>query len=183
MTVLILGQAGSGKSALAEDIAVESGGSRRYYIATMKVYDKEGIARVEKHRRQREGKGFITIERQYDLAGVTDMMKDPGHAVVLLECVSNLVGNELFENPDMTDEKRKLLIPAKGDARTVFAERIFADIKLLSERVACLIVVSNTYEADGASYDDETRLYVRMLELVNERLIRFSDRVIDLRHM
>ena len=72
--------------------------------------DEDGERRVIKHRAQREGKGFITIEHPYALREVPDkIIKITGSdtpagdkrikATVLLECLANLVGNELYDNP------------------------------------------------------------------------------------
>ena len=54
MMTLVIGGSGSGKSAYAEKISVELvGQSNKYYLATMKVYDKEIQQKVERHRRLR----------------------------------------------------------------------------------------------------------------------------------
>ena len=75
MFYLITGGSGSGKSEYAENLARKLGKSTApdteaaplYYIATMRVWDEEGRARVRKHRLQREGKGFLTLERFTDM--------------------------------------------------------------------------------------------------------------------
>ena len=59
MLVLIIGGSGSGKSAYAEDYITKlSKDCRKYYIATMQVYDEEGQKKVFKHQKMRDGKGF-----------------------------------------------------------------------------------------------------------------------------
>ena len=174
MTVLVIGTADSGKSALAEDLAMQTGDSRRYYLATMKVCDDDGRKRVERHRKMREGKGFVTIERQCDLSAVTDGIDDPGEVTVLLECISNLVGNVLHDHDRIT----QLLSDASG--KSAFADEVAGDTAALAGRVRNLIVVTNEYaEEDG--YDEETRLYVELLNMVNERLFGLADRTYDLR--
>lgn len=63
MIYLVTGGSGSGKSAYAESLLSGFENIRsRYYIATMQVYGEEG-KRVERHRRLRAGKGFITSEQ------------------------------------------------------------------------------------------------------------------------
>ena len=50
--VLIMGESGSGKSAYAEDYITKlSKDYRKYYIATMQVYDEEGQEKVFKHQK------------------------------------------------------------------------------------------------------------------------------------
>ena len=60
--ILITGGSGSGKSAYGEKRILEAGDMTRYYIATMEVFGEEGRKKVERHKRLRQGKGFITIE-------------------------------------------------------------------------------------------------------------------------
>lgn len=176
MISFILGKQNSGKSALAEKLALQSGDSLRYYIATMKIRDEEGRKRVIKHREMREGKGFITIEREYDIPGVLRDIEDPGRSTLLLECVSNLVGNEIYDNPARCKRRKNGELSEES-----FAGEIAGDIKNLSEKVHNIIIVSNKYESDAEGYDDETRAYVRMLDRVNEKISRYSERIYDLR--
>ena len=61
MITLVTGGSGSGKSAYAESLLYSCEGIR-YYIATMQIYDAEGEKKVERHRKLRAGKGFLTIE-------------------------------------------------------------------------------------------------------------------------
>lgn len=61
MITLVTGGSGSGKSAYAESLLSSCEGIR-YYIATMQIYDAEGEKKVERHRKLRAGKGFLTIE-------------------------------------------------------------------------------------------------------------------------
>ena len=176
MITFVLGKQNSGKSELAEKLAMQSGDDRRYYIATMKILDEEGRDRVRKHREKREGKGFITIEREYDILGVLNDLEEPDEATLLLECVSNLVGNEIYDNAARAERRKDGELSTEG-----FADEIADEIKKLSENVHNMIIVSNEYESDAEGYDDETRNYVHMLDMVNERISRYTDWIYDLR--
>ena len=95
MLVLIVGTPNSGKSARAEEITLQlARGGPRVYLATMEPYGEEGRARVEKHRKAREGKGFVTVERACELDALDIAGVGSANAAWLLECVSNLIGNE-----------------------------------------------------------------------------------------
>ena len=172
MVSLVIGTGNSGKSLLAEKLACENLDKCKVYLATMKIYDEAGKKRVERHRKQRRGKGFITIEKLYDISGVVPEIKEPMETTILLECVSNLVGNEIYENPDNSS--------IRSDVRK-FADKIFADICTLSESVHNTVIVTNDYEKDGDGYDDATRYYVRLLDLVNEKICQYADKIYDLR--
>ena len=100
MIYLVTGGSGSGKSAYAELLLSGFENIRsRYYIATMQVYGEEGKKRVERHRRLRAGKGFITSEQTVQIEQALKKFKDSDKmsCVALVECVSNLTANEMFD--------------------------------------------------------------------------------------
>ncbi|MCR4691578.1 MAG: bifunctional adenosylcobinamide kinase/adenosylcobinamide-phosphate guanylyltransferase [Lachnospiraceae bacterium] len=173
--ILVLGRENSGKSVLAEKLAMETGDPVKIYLATMKICDDEGKKRVIKHRAQREGKGFITIEKCFAIDSLIGETKNPEQTTVLLECVANLVGNELF------DHSGGIKPAAPGDlACEDFAEEIISEIQRLNDHFHHLILVSNTYEKKP-DYDMQTRLYLSLLDQVNEKLLMLADQTIDLR--
>ena len=89
MIALVTGGASSGKSAFAERLALSLPGPHAY-VATMRRGGVEAEARVARHVRAREGKGFLTIE----LAEHPDVPL-PGVGTLLLEDLSNLLLNGL----------------------------------------------------------------------------------------
>ncbi len=194
MIILVVGTNGSGKSALAEKLATKTGDAHRVYLATMKVCDDAGKERVKRHRQLRMGKGFDTIEVMYNIRSALSLIDDPANTTVLLECVSNLVGNEIHDNPaergaeyflpgadTCTGKREGALEDEELLARKEnFADRVAADIKKISEGVPNLIVVTNEYECMD-DYDAETKVYVQLLHMVNERISLFSDKIIDVR--
>ncbi len=104
MMTLIMGGSGSGKSAYAEEyISQISGNCRKYYIATMQVFDREAQEKVRKHQRMRTGRGFYTIEQQVSVDGALLKMEAAyqKERVALLECISNLTANEMFSGEDV----------------------------------------------------------------------------------
>lgn len=174
MISIVIGKTNTGKSELAEKLALETGDDKVYYLATMNVMDEAGRERVTKHRKQREGKGFITIEKQKDIAGILDEGGDGLKSTVLLECVANLVSNYIFDDGfDIT----------KCDADKTcedIASKVAAEIKELSGKVHNLIIVTNEYDKDGEGYDDATRFYVRTLSRTNELIKLFCNDIHDL---
>lgn len=167
MIVLVKGTPDSGKSALAERLALElAGESKKYYIATMIPFGEEGQKRVEKHRKMRAGKGFETIEQPRNLKAIdASLFKE--EVTVLLECVSNLVGNELFYegNQELSD--------------LTLTEKIMESIKDLSRKAENLIIVTNEFEKDMEGYDDITKRYVNLTDIANAELKEFADKVYE----
>ena len=88
MIALVIGGASSGKSAFAEKLALSFPGPH-VYAATMRHGDAETERRIARHRRMREGAGFITAE-------IADGQPCPREGrTVLLEDLGNLVANDL----------------------------------------------------------------------------------------
>ncbi|MBQ8598544.1 MAG: bifunctional adenosylcobinamide kinase/adenosylcobinamide-phosphate guanylyltransferase [Oscillospiraceae bacterium] len=148
--ILISGSNGSGKSLFAERLVSQTSG-KRYYIATMHAQTENNHARIEKHRRQREGLGFETLELPYEL-GSAPVGKD---SVVLLEDVSNLLANAMFE---------------KGGS----VASVLEDICRLKDRCKLLIAVTISGLRDEG-YDAETVSYINGLNQLNQRLFDLAD--------
>ena len=169
MTIFVLGVRDSGKSALAEKLAQSIGGGRKYYLATMKVSDEESRERVIRHRRQREGCGFITIEKEYGISETLNLMDDPEDSTVLLECVANLVGNMMHGIPNT------MWLIGLGDVGLrEFVTSVTERVTSLAGKVRDMIVVTSEYEPDPAD-DEETALYKKLLDMVNTELVKKAD--------
>ena len=160
MIHLITGGSGSGKSAYAEEQILRLNGNTRIYIATMYPYDEESHQRIARHRRMRAEKSFTTIECYRDLKSVSV----PGQADVLLECMSNLTANEMFQ-PDGAGKNAE--------------EQILEGVRHLSGICRNLILVSNEIFSDGVDYGEETRAYQKVLGKINCRLAECADRVTE----
>lgn len=163
MITLIVGTPDSGKSLLAESIATkQADNGKKYYIATMIPFGEEGVKRVEKHRKMREGKGFVTLEWPDNIKERAKEI-DLSDATVLLECMSNLVGNEMYSdcNKDLSDVD--------------LIEIITYAISELEKMVKDFIIVTNTFALDDEQYDTDTKRYVSIIAQVNEKLIEMAD--------
>ncbi len=184
MIVLVLGEPDSGKSRYAEALVMamcEGGGAdgskaacKLYYIATMSVVDEESEVRVRKHRQMREGKGFVTLEIPYRVDRALEHITSPAQSVVLLECVSNLVGNEMYDDPDRAYDRAGC---PRDEWLKDTADAVVSDIRMLAERCKDLVIVANRFKPDAKGYDDMTRLYVELNNTVNDRLAELAGRV------
>ncbi|MCC8141558.1 MAG: bifunctional adenosylcobinamide kinase/adenosylcobinamide-phosphate guanylyltransferase [Lachnospiraceae bacterium] len=165
--ILVTGGSNSGKSAYAEALLQELEGAQiRYYIATMQVWDEESRIRVEKHRKIREGKDFLTIEQPADLEQALGAMQQSGRISALLECMSNLTANEMFRETGIE--------PADA-----VAEKILRQTAALDAALDPFIVVTNNVFEDGAVYEPETMEYLRALGEINRQLAMRAKRVIE----
>lgn len=165
--ILVIGGSGSGKSAYAEKVALECRKEKRhFYLATMHVFGEEGQKKVERHRKLRAGKGFVTIEQPTDIMQCLPALREAGGGVVLLECMSNLAANEMFD----TEE------PAGSEQ---VAEKIVTQIGVLAQETEELVIVTNNVFEDGIAYDASTMEYLRALGSINVRLAERSDIVVE----
>ena len=166
MMTLIIGGSGSGKSAYAEDYTISlSEDRKKYYIATMQIYDEEGKRKVERHRMLRGGKGFSTIEQPIDIGKAAEKMED-GERTALLECISNLTANEMFLGE----------IPGTEE---VITEKIVGGIAVLNRELTHLVIVSNNVFEDGNVYDKTTMAYIRAMGRINQKLAEMADEVVE----
>lgn len=160
MMALVTGGAASGKSAYAERLAISLPGPHAY-VATMRHGDAETEARISRHRRMREGKGFLTFELadagQPELSASL-FLADPrprdrsrfrGCRTALLEDLGNLVANRL-----------------EGKLEDVLA----------CENV---VVVANEVGCDGIQYDPFTMEYVEKLGALACELGARADVVVE----
>ncbi len=171
MITVVSGPPASGKSALAEHLALSEPYSDRYYIATMKVMDDEGAKRVRRHRQARFGKGFITLEIETGIETADRLISSPPNSVILLECVANLVGNMMHDLPDMYT-----LCRTGDDGENDFVRRAADKVFELGEKAGSLIVVTSEY-ADDIKDDEDTRLYKKLLKMVNITIEMSADRI------
>ena len=155
--ILISGSSGSGKSAYAEDLAATID-LPRYYIATMVPQNEENEKRIEKHRRQRKGLGFHTIEEPCFVSRA-QVQSD---SLVLLEDASNLLANMVF-------------------AEHGTAEDALSEILLLRETCRHLLVVTISGLPEGA-YEGEPAEYIRSMHWLNRQLLLAADEAVELRY-
>lgn len=162
---LIIGGSGSGKSAYAENYIASLSQEKKYYIATMQAFDSESQRKIEHHRMLRSGKGFFTIEQALNIQDASGMM-DTGEKTALLECISNLVANEMFAAE-----------PSKE--ASVVTDDVIKGITILKKELSHLVVVSNNVFEDGQTYDETTMEYIRAMGQINQRLADLADEVIE----
>ncbi len=173
MKIWLTGGAGSGKSALAQKIAVHlSGSGRRYYLATMIPRDAEDEERIRRHREERRDLDFETIlcaERLPDEEGEGQYFGPDAwgrDAVFLLDSATALLANRMFG--------------AKATAwHPDAAQAVLDELLAFSERAAHLIVVSDGIYADGCRYGDMTEQYREGLALIERGCAARFDVVIE----
>lgn len=177
MMELVTGGSGSGKSAYAESVIC---GKHRllcettenaplYYIADMVPYGRETEKKIEAHRKMRAGKGFATLEWYVDLPGKISAPDSPElkGSCVLLECVSNLTANEMYEPAGAQN--------TGGDT----PESVIKGVRMLKERCAHLVVVTNDVFRESVTDSEEMTAYKGNLGMINRALAEMADQVTE----
>lgn len=174
MMELVIGGSGSGKSAYAETAICrehcrsleEDKDAFLYYIADMIPYGAETEKKIAHHREMRAGKGFQTLEWYYGLAEHISAPDAPPleGTSVLLECISNLTANEMYE---------------PKAAKIAAAEAVIRGVQMLHERCRNLVVVTNDVFRESGSDSEEMVLYKKNLARINRALAEEADRVTE----
>ena len=177
MMELVTGGSGSGKSAYAESVIC---GKHRllcettenaplYYIADMVPYGRETEKKIEAHRKMRAGKGFATLEWYVDLPGKISAPDSPElkGSCVLLECVSNLTANEMYEPAGAQN--------TGGDT----PESVIKGVRMLKDQCAHLVVVTNDVFRESVPDSEEMTAYKGNLGMINRALAEMADQVTE----
>lgn len=160
MLVLVTGGSGSGKSFYAEERILSFGEKKRIYIATMFPFDQECEKRIARHRDMRAGKGFETMECYTGLKNLSL----PKNCAVLLECMSNLTANEMFQE--------------NGAHENTVEEIKLGILKLLNE-AEDVVIVTNEIFSEAERYEESTREYQKYLGMINQAAAELADEVVE----
>lgn len=158
--VLVTGGASSGKSELAEKICLTLG-EGRLYIATMRPYGEEAYIRIARHRAARAGRGFDTLECYENLHSLEIPRR---YDTILLECMGNLVANQLF------------------DAKTSAAEtvdRVLAGVEMLKRQSDRVVIVTNDIFSGVEQYCGDMEIYLKCLAEVSNCLAHTATVVVE----
>lgn len=175
MLALVIGGSGSGKSEYAESLAVKFTTGRKLYLATMYPWDEESRQRIQRHRRMRAHKNFATLECFFHLEQRIEgyqREQDEIPETVLLDCMSNLVANEMY-----CKEGYEALYE-DGMAPSLEAH-ILRGIDTLIANYKHVVIVSNDVFTDGVVYDDQMQRYLKYLADINAGIAARADIVVE----
>ena len=156
MIALVIGGSGSGKSQFAEDMC--KGKSPLSYIATMKPCGSEAEERIKRHRKMRKDKGFTTLECCSNLHTLNL------RGTVLLECMSNLLANEIFDEG---------LSPNKA------TDKIMSGVNKLFSNCENTVIVTNDIFSYSESYSPQLEEYISALGRINREIAQKADIVVE----
>ena len=164
MSTFISGGCKNGKSFYAQRIA-KANGLPLYYIATMIPHDSEDDARIVRHRKEREGWGFETLECGADILSCLERADPAGS--FLLDSVTALLSNEMF---------------TAGGMDPAAPGKIAGELTELVRRAPKTVLVSDYIYSDANLYDEWTETYRRGLARIDRALAAVCDDVLEVVH-
>ncbi len=163
--VLITGGCRSGKSRHGLRL-VESAGSKRIFIATAPILDAEMEQRIARHREERRGRGWDTIEAPLDLTGA--FAEAAGYDVILCDCLTLWVNN--------------LMYTAAQRGETLHEERIVEHCRELITAArrsgAFVVFVTNEVGMGIVPGDADSRRFRDLIGRCNQEMAAAVDEVI-----
>lgn len=162
-TIYITGGAKNGKSSLGQDAACRIArreGLNLYYVATMIPTDDEDLSRIARHREDRAGLGFTTLEQGRDLAPVAEKS-----GFYLVDSVTALLANLMFPPQGFDPEA---------------PQKAVADLLAFLDKAGGAVLISDYIGGDGGDYDDWSRQYMAGLAYLDRTLAARCDAVAEL---
>lgn len=163
MRIFISGGCKNGKSYFAQRLARGQSDGKMYYVATMLPHDSEDIERIQRHRQDRYGWGFITVEQPVDILQCVNMCDL--NASFLLDSTTALLANEMFPGDDGVNM----------DAPRKVAD----DLVNLCKKINKIVIVSDYIYSDAMLYDELTEAYRKGLAFIDRTLAGISDVVLE----
>jgi adenosylcobinamide kinase/adenosylcobinamide-phosphate guanylyltransferase len=115
---MMLGGAASGKSTFAEHTIMRTCAKKqKLYIATAQAFDDEMRAKIADHQIARQADGWTTCEEPLDVTSVLGRVT--ADQVVLLDCATLWLTNQLMKEADLSAASRELVAALKNCAGSV----------------------------------------------------------------
>ncbi|MBN2712699.1 MAG: bifunctional adenosylcobinamide kinase/adenosylcobinamide-phosphate guanylyltransferase [Planctomycetes bacterium] len=163
--ILVTGGCRSGKSLYAQKVAEEFA-SDRCYIATCPVIDDEIGERVERHKADRAGRNWRTIEEQIDLSNAFGACQP--HESVLVDCLTLWVNNIMYRAEQNSDHINEDGVRNMTERMLEAADVFPGQILFVTNEVGMGIVPS----------DENTRLYRDLVGRCNQTVAKKADEVV-----
>lgn len=171
--ILCTGGARSGKSTLAEKLALETGGEDVLYVATAAVCDEEMEERVRKHR-ERRPKGWETQERFCRFAAMREHPDYKLCRTILLDCLGFMLNNLMFKmilDWDSISER-----DVRGVEECMLAE-LYTLTSMARQDGKNLILVTNEVGMGLVPADRSSRYYRDILGRANQAAASEANKV------
>ncbi|WP_071396456.1 bifunctional adenosylcobinamide kinase/adenosylcobinamide-phosphate guanylyltransferase [Bacillus tuaregi] len=164
--IFITGGVRSGKSSFAEKLAADiwkkGPSGKLHYIAAMQPSDTEMQKRIKRHQegRNQSGLEWKTWEKPVSIGELAEVFER--NDVVLLDCLTTWLNNELFFEEDRWQKEEYL-----ADLFGVMWEGIVQ----IAEKVRTLVIVSNEVLNEPVADNELVLQYSRMLGKLHQEIV------------
>ena len=162
--ILITGGSRSGKSAFAQQLAEQIKGGR-LFVATCPYTDSEMAERIRRHRQDRQGRGWQSVEEPVQL--IQCLTENSAAGTVLIDCLTLWVNNLMFaaqqQQQAITEDQVEELAEQLGQAARMHKGTVI----MVTNEVGLGIVPDNPM----------ARLYRDLVGRCNQVIARAADRV------
>ncbi len=172
--ILVTGGARSGKSRFAENLVKSlDGNGSVLYIATAQAFDEEMKLRIEKHRQSRPAH-WTTMEAYRGLGKII-ANNGPFYQVVLLDCITIMVTNLLFDLPEIKQEDFDRISIERAEAT------VLGEVEQMAEGFAhfpgTVVMVTNELGSGIVPEYPLSRIFRDIAGRINQYLAQKSDEV------
>jgi adenosylcobinamide kinase/adenosylcobinamide-phosphate guanylyltransferase len=163
LRIFISGGCKNGKSTLAKQLAIsQNTGAGLYYVATMIPTGEDDVRRIARHRADREGDGFTTIEHPRNISRLLSVY--PADGSFLVDSLTALMQNEMFRADFHDRDAYRRVIPQLTRVLDAFEN---------------IVIVSDFIYADAQRYDALTERYRESLAHIDRAVAAQCDTVIE----
>jgi adenosylcobinamide kinase/adenosylcobinamide-phosphate guanylyltransferase len=134
-----------------------------YYIATMKPVDLEDDERIDRHRRERDGWGFVTVEQPSCIEGI--LLECDLSGSFLLDSLTALLAGEMFPPGGCVDERAAL--------------RVENGLSQVIDGIENIVIVSDYIYSDAFTFDPLTEMYRKSLAALDRVAASRCDVVLE----
>ena len=166
MKIFVSGGCKNGKSYFAQRLSKMPQTEQLYYVATMASVDDEDDERIARHKLEREGWGYITIEQPTCIENIL-LQCDPDGSY-LLDSVTALLANEMFSSG-----------ASDSGPDAMAAKRIIGGLEQILSTVEHIVIVSDYIYSDAMIYDELTELYRKSLAQIDRAAAKACDVVLE----
>lgn len=172
--IMITGGVGSGKSSFAlrkaeeivEELSLRKKNTKgqnsrkprikvkKIFIATAEPIDEEMREKIERHKKEREGMGWLTKEEP-----ISPQKYIYPNSIIILECITTWLANLLVKSPEKIDENIQEFIEKLKNTKSV------------------KIVITNEVGFGIIPDSELARKYTRKLAEINRKIAEISDEV------
>ncbi len=165
MKIFISGGCKNGKSTYAQELAVKqkTEGLPLYYVATMEPVDGEDEARIQRHRKEREGLSFETVEQPKNIMDL--LIKSNCKGSFLIDSTTALLANEMFQGGIINDG---------------IVEKIGKELEEVISQLDHVVIVSDYIFSNIEDFSKETKQYQRNLAYLDKICAKNCDVVLEI---